>query len=188
MVQEKYPEAIHHDSIALHGFADVGDSLGYAMVLGNLANIYSETEDFDKSMEYFRQAVDIYKRTNEPLGMGRTLVNLSALYIDQGLYLQALKAAQDGLEICSDHNIGLCVQYCLSNIGTAYLESYIHRDTGDQKLVLIPGHPDDLLDHAINNLSRLLYSLKDLSHRKHLKKHIAPLPLPTNTRVILRMR
>ncbi len=154
MAQEKYPEAIYHDSIALHGFGTMKDSLGYAMVLGNLANIYSEQGNFEKSAAHFQQAAEIYERTNQPLGMGRNLVNLSALYVDQGHLLPALETARKALKLCNDYNIGLCVQYSLSNIGTAYLESYLNRaDTGDS-IILIPGDPDELLKLAVQNLEQ----------------------------------
>ena len=154
MVQEKYSEAFYHDSIALAGFAAMGDSNGYAMVLGNLANICTEMDEFEKGAAYFQQAADIYERANQPLGMGRNLINLAAMYVDQGKYLPALESARKGLTICSDNNLELCIYYCLSNIGYAYLQSYAYKDSAIHDRVLVPGEAKELLKSAIHYLEQ----------------------------------
>jgi signal transduction histidine kinase len=149
MSLEKYHDALHHDSIALKGFGLSGDSLGYAMVLGNMANIHSDLKEVNIAADYFQQAISLYERKQEPLGMGRNLINLAALFLDQGWYLPSLETAMKGLKICSESNMDLCTQYCFSNMGMAYLLSYQNKDSIRHGMILIPGNQKALLQNAI---------------------------------------
>ena len=154
MLQRKYNLALHHDSLALHGFAALGDSLGYGMVLGNMANIFADLGKFERAAGLFREATAIFRKANEPLGMARNLINLTAMYNDEGQYAAALESGLQGLTICRDNHIDLCVRYCLSNVGFAYLKSYVNKDSVSIGYVLIPGSDHDLLRQAIDYLEQ----------------------------------
>jgi tetratricopeptide (TPR) repeat protein len=74
-------------------------ALGY--IYNNLGLAYLNTDDFDKSLEYFNKAEQL-RINSDPDNLCHTIIEKSGIFIKQGLYNEAIKLIEEGLtKACS---------------------------------------------------------------------------------------
>jgi tetratricopeptide (TPR) repeat protein len=93
---------------------------GEATVLGNLGAAYLPLSQYQRAIDYSRQALPIYREVGNRNGEAKSLTNLGAAYSSLGQYQQSIEYYQQALPIfraVGDRNTeGLL----LANIGRLY--------------------------------------------------------------------
>jgi tetratricopeptide (TPR) repeat protein len=69
----------------------LGDQDGEATVLTNLGTLCYSNGEFDRSLNYYHQALKIYKELNNLAMVSQTLRNVAGILISQGLHEKALQ-------------------------------------------------------------------------------------------------
>ncbi len=91
-------KAIHYILEANLYFERVHDSLVLSSTYNNLANIYSNIDNYKLAEEYYKKSIDLKKKFN-PKKTSSSLNNLALLYTEQGKNEEAKKLIQESLEI-----------------------------------------------------------------------------------------
>ncbi|MFW9827751.1 MAG: tetratricopeptide repeat protein [Candidatus Thorarchaeota archaeon] len=120
---EQYKESEKNYFICLNHFKKQKDRLGQAAVYGILGTLYFEEGDYQKSVEYYEYAYEIYrqlKQIQEQIaclkGVGNSLIKLND-------FDKACDTFLDCSAICSDNNDIYNLLDCLGNL------IYIHEKT-----------------------------------------------------------
>jgi tetratricopeptide (TPR) repeat protein len=74
-----------------------------ALVYNNIANVYLEKGDLNKSMEYFNKSQEI-RKVKEPERLSHTIIDKSRAYIKQGLNMEASMLLQLGIDMTMKYN------------------------------------------------------------------------------------
>lgn len=91
-----------------------------ATILHNLANIHLELGDFDRSKDYFHQALEIDKKTDNQKGLSLTYSGLGSLSFYLGQFEEAIEYYQKSLEFRKKTNDHIGEALILLNIGSSY--------------------------------------------------------------------
>ena len=101
-------------------------SLQMGIIADELAQTYQYLQQYEKAEQYFKQSLEIRKKTSakdHPEDIAETLNNLSDLYRETQDYKQALDCQQQALDIWTKHygkqNIRVAV--AMNNLGMIYL-------------------------------------------------------------------
>ena len=76
--------SIEHYGMAMDLFRNCGDMAGEAMVLNNIHWIYSQTGDYQKSLETLEEVVKIDREIDEALGVAIAYYNIAETYMEMG--------------------------------------------------------------------------------------------------------
>lgn len=68
-------------------------------LLNTLGVAYGNTSDFQNALLYYDSAIKIRRRINDEPGIASTLVNMSTIYFNQGLYDKSLACNLEGLKV-----------------------------------------------------------------------------------------
>ena len=94
---------------------------GEARCLNNLASMYSiEKQDLTKALEYYNEALIIYRRTGDKENIAANLTNIGTLYGRMSNYPKSLDCFFEALKIYEEikSKIGIAINY--ANIGNIY--------------------------------------------------------------------
>mgnify|MGYP002398292854 CR=1 FL=1 len=101
---------------------EIGDERGRAYVLCNIGVIYDEQESYDKSVEYYRQALQINQKIEDHKAMAGVLNNLGEVLFAQELYDSAMYYYKKSLSICNNREIEEIYPQVINNIGGVYFK------------------------------------------------------------------
>lgn len=96
-------KAIHHILEANLYFERIKDSLVLSSTYNNLANIYSDIDNYELAEEYYQKSIALKKKFR-PNKVGSALNNLALIYIDQGKTDDAKKLINEALKISKKNN------------------------------------------------------------------------------------
>ncbi len=99
---------------------EIGDKHGIWMALNNIGTVYAYLGNYQKSLDYFQQALAIDKETGDKLNEGMYLTNIGKVYYELGYYSKALDYYQQAL--ATDRELGdkYGEMVSLINIGLTY--------------------------------------------------------------------
>lgn len=80
-------------------FEALGDPLGKARSLGNLARVEEQAGQKDKAASFYWEAAELFHQANERDDEFATMRSLSQLYMKSGAWLQALATFDHALQI-----------------------------------------------------------------------------------------
>ena len=92
-------------------------------IYNNLANIYSEVQQFDKAVEYYQKLLDIGIELNDENSQIIALVNRGLVYTDIEKHDLAIKDLNNGLELAVKVENTYFQAAILNNLGRAYHEA-----------------------------------------------------------------
>ncbi|MHA1953177.1 MAG: tetratricopeptide repeat protein [Candidatus Heimdallarchaeaceae archaeon] len=116
--QRKNAKAVYQEIIKNYKI-HLDDELN-ATILHNLANIHLELGDFDRSKDYFHQALEIDKKTDNHKGLSLTYSGLGSLSFYLGQFEEAIEYYQKSLEFRKKTNDHIGEALILLNIGSSY--------------------------------------------------------------------
>ena len=82
---------------------EMGDQVGMAQALNNLANVICELEaDYDPARLCYVESLGLARQIGDQLGVAKALINLGALAQELGNYAEARQLYQESLEVYRD--------------------------------------------------------------------------------------
>jgi tetratricopeptide (TPR) repeat protein len=90
------------------------------VALGNLGNAYESLGEYDKSIGFHEQALEIHRRIGNSKGISKTLVNMGNAYYSLGEYDKSIGFHEQALEIARLMGNVRGESYALGNMGNAY--------------------------------------------------------------------
>ena len=99
-VQAKYRRAEGHCQESLSICRQIGDRVGAAQALNDLANVACDrSADYDRAKGLYEESLSIAREVGDQFGVARALINLGALAQELGQLLEAKRLYQESLEI-----------------------------------------------------------------------------------------
>ncbi|MCX7995247.1 MAG: CHAT domain-containing protein [candidate division WOR-3 bacterium] len=117
-----------------------------ALFYNNLGILYERKKDFKSARDNYQKALILYKILQDSIGQAKVLCNLGNLYVLSGDYKMGIKNYQDGYNIIGNMKRKDWQASILSNLGFAQ-------------------HKADMIDEAINSLSRAVDIIENLRGR-----------------------
>ena len=117
--------SIHHYGMAIDLYRNCGDMAGEAMVLNNMHWIYSQTGDYEKSLETLEEVVKIDEEIDEALGIAIAYYNIAETYMEMGRLDDAEEYYRLYLELSEEIDNDLGEGYGTFGLG------YLHMERGD---------------------------------------------------------
>lgn len=112
--------ALYYFSRKLAIDRELGKKEGEAAALNNIAGIYRQKGDYDKALEYYRQALDLIKDDKEK---ATAYNNIASVYLDKGDYSKAIEYFQKAIELgerVGDYH-GVAQRYI--SLGATYIKA-----------------------------------------------------------------
>jgi adenylate cyclase len=97
--RSEWQEATKCFERALEHRDHLGDVVGYARSLNNLARTKWASGDWEGALADYKQAVDLYERIGQVEGLAQAYANLGVLYTDRGEWAEAKDNLERSLEI-----------------------------------------------------------------------------------------
>lgn len=96
-----------------------------ASILGNLGNLYRDWSDHNKSLMYYKQSINTAVK-NDELKLAKVYLNIGAVFLSKGDYLQAATYFKKIISLLSSENSvhNRLIQKALFNIGLIYSKQY----------------------------------------------------------------
>ncbi|HYG52935.1 MAG TPA: tetratricopeptide repeat protein [Flavobacteriales bacterium] len=117
-----------------------------AYALNFVGGIYSDQHDFPVAMNYFKRAIDIFKKINNEGGMGNSYSFLGACYFAQHKNKEALSYFQKAIDIFTKTDDKESIASNLNNIGLLYQEN-------------------NEMTKAVNNFNLSLEMFEEIDHK-----------------------
>ena len=140
---------------------DLIDSLGMVTCWNNLAIIYAQTKQIDRSLKNFEYVTDYYRSHGNYYELSITLHNLSSFHLDLSQTAKALDYAKEAYYLATDINLKPIQAAALSQIGDIY------RSTGEYESAL--HFLDEVMD--MNNEDNFDTNLRCAEIRGDILKH-----------------
>jgi tetratricopeptide (TPR) repeat protein len=138
-------------------YLDSNNAVQKSRLYSNLGLVYTELGDFESSMKYFNEALEL--RKDDLLGLSDLQVNIGLCYSTQGKFEEALKYFLQAAEIYEEKHRELNLGIACSNIGDCYLhlKKFDRASQYLNKALSIAQKIDDKegIKVAYNNLSEL---------------------------------
>jgi signal transduction histidine kinase len=103
---------------ALALYREINDRVQIAHSLNDISIIYANDEDYQKSLEYFKQALDIFKQMKDEKGESYALNNIGIIYQELGDEVKAKEYFILSLNIKKKHNDLYGIARGYTNLGT----------------------------------------------------------------------
>lgn len=103
---------------ALKLYREIGDDVQIANSLNDISIVYANSEDYEKSLEYFKQALDIFKKMGDEKGESYALNNIGIIYQELGDDVSAKKYFILSLKIKEKSNNLYGISRGYSNLGS----------------------------------------------------------------------
>jgi serine phosphatase RsbU (regulator of sigma subunit) len=111
----------------------VGQELNIAILSNNIGSIFLETKQYDKALEYFHTALEIYQKREMPMYEGIILGNIGNVYKERGLLQDALEFHKKALAIYETTDNTYQLVHCYLNLGEMYFS--LGQDDKAQRLL-----------------------------------------------------
>jgi len=135
-----------------------------------LGNVYHKKSNYDKSIEYYEKAKDLFFTTNDTTAILTICNNLGTTYTDKGEYAKSQRLLFAGLKIAEEKNAELDLARILNNIGLNYyfqqdyktaLQYYeraleIRNKIGDKQGVALAYNNIGIVYYFLNNLEKVV--------------------------------
>ena len=109
--------AISTSSIIKQSFLNTkGTALRYMGV------VISNHGEYDKAMQLYKKGIEIFKKTNNDLSIGKTYISIANILTDRSQFDESLKYNKQGLDIFTKHNFSRGINACNNNLGLIYKE------------------------------------------------------------------
>ena len=95
----------------------------YSRSCGNIGNVYCEMEDYEKSIEYFLKALEVFEKNNWLESKTILYGNLGSLYEETGNMKEAKRSLLKCMENAKESGDSLMVAFAHSQLGEYYLKS-----------------------------------------------------------------
>jgi class 3 adenylate cyclase/predicted negative regulator of RcsB-dependent stress response len=146
---EKYDQALQINKESGELFEALDYTIGKAYYLGNTGMVYARLEQYNLAEKYIGEAITILDEMGDIYGVSTYLQFMSDIYIDKKDEINALKYAQQSLEMAMRNQLKL-------QIRDAHLQlSDIYRQIGDYQTSLV--HYEDYIVYrdSITNLEEV---------------------------------
>ena len=90
------------------------------MSLNNIGGIYCDQGKLDEALKYYSEALELYKKVDNPSDIAVSLNNIGLVYCDQGKLDEALKYYTESLELYKKFGNPSDIARSLNNIGGVY--------------------------------------------------------------------
>ncbi len=105
---------------AINAYKKVDDQKGLAASYNGLASSYFYEKAIDSSLSNYKKAVEIDKKTNQPVKAALVLSNISVILADFGMYHESLDYAFEAIEIFKEEKAVTYYPIIYENIGSYY--------------------------------------------------------------------
>jgi tetratricopeptide (TPR) repeat protein len=126
---EQYSDSKKNYSICLEHFEKQKDRLGQAAVYGVLGTLYFKERDYNKSIDSYEKAYNIYKELKQVQEQITCLIGIGNNYIKLNRFDEACDIFLDCSAVCSDNNDIYNLLDCLGNL------IFIHEKSEDWDIV-----------------------------------------------------
>ncbi|MGA2461184.1 MAG: tetratricopeptide repeat protein [Candidatus Bathyarchaeia archaeon] len=138
---------------SLNIFRDLGDKVGVARVLANLALVADTERNYDAAVRLYEESLSLARELRDNMAIARALNNLGIIALSvKGDYDAARSLFGEALALCRELGDRTSSAFCLSNLGaidlkkgdygsarTRYEESLtLFREQGNKRLVPFP--------------------------------------------------
>ena len=127
--------------------------------LNNVAIIYYHLHNYQKAIEYYLRALEIWKQNGDKDGMATVTHNIAKVYIDYKDYSKALAFSNEALQLNIELENKAGIAECYNGIGSIYstLKQYTKALDYFHKALALKAEMNDKLDIAIiyTNLASL---------------------------------
>lgn len=126
--KSNYDSAIHFFKASSNLYQDVGDSVGYALVLNDLAGVYYIQGNNQRALENLLISLGIYQRYDKKLQVSHALNNMAVLYRKNNEFEKSIQMHKQAILMKEKLNdrIGIAIGYL--NIGNAHLEQESYKE------------------------------------------------------------
>jgi tetratricopeptide (TPR) repeat protein len=114
-------KALRYLGFAAKCYESCGEKLGYALVVGNISNIYHLWGDIDIARQYMLKVMPLFDELGEEEKKAQCLISLSQIYKDKGNYSLALENAVKALKIFEKLDLKKRVAWAYQTICAVYL-------------------------------------------------------------------
>lgn len=105
---------------ALKLYREIGDDVQIANSLNDISIVYANSEDFEKSLDYFKQALAIFKKMGDEKGESYALNNIGIIYQELGDEVSAKKYFILSLKIKEKSNNLYGISRSYTNLGSIF--------------------------------------------------------------------
>ncbi|MEX2589103.1 MAG: adenylate/guanylate cyclase domain-containing protein [Chitinophagales bacterium] len=99
---------------------EIGNKIGIATSLGNIANIYMDQGDYSNAIDYYTQSLKINEEIGNKQSIAGSLANIGNIYFDQGDGEKAFDYYKRSLKIFEEIDNKRGVAFSLKSIGNIY--------------------------------------------------------------------
>lgn len=85
-----------------------------------LGDVYSLTKNHDRSINYYNEAIEIFRRTNDSLTLGSVIFNAGDGYLKNNEIDKAISYLEEAEVIFENINFSLGLAYCSGTLGLAF--------------------------------------------------------------------
>ncbi len=135
------------------------DEVVNLQVLANLAGIYHDQNNFEKSIRIGNEALSLAKTINSPMYLGSVYSNLCNSYLGAKQYDRAITSGIMGIEI--KQRLGQNSDILFNNLGHAYLKQGKYQKAITYLKKVSPQAPSSLRSLLYNNLGEAYGKLND---------------------------
>ncbi len=173
---DQYKKAINYDKQSYDIYKQIGDELGMAAELNNMARTYSSMGNHGKALELNQKSLKIAISKGDSTSISTSYNNVGSTYWDLGDNSQAISFTQKALKIAKKAGDVRQEAMCLYNLSLIYesinIDSVIHYKLACQKIYEDLSYYPGLAD--INNDFGNLYHFDDA---KGIEYHLKSLEI-----------
>lgn len=106
LLKEKgIPDSLEYHYSKVYEFSEKANwKNGMSVASGNLAQLYYDNGEIERSLEKHLQVLELAKEINLVMGVAEQNVLIAKIFLEMGEYSQALSFAHEALKISHDHN------------------------------------------------------------------------------------
>ena len=108
---------------------NLGDEANCADVINNLAYIFFNQDDLDKSLDYFKDARHRYIQLGDTLSTAQCDNNISNIYVQRQQYDQARAVLVKAIPIFAHYGDEASLAHAYQNLGTVYASGHVDLDS-----------------------------------------------------------
>ncbi|MBI1307216.1 MAG: tetratricopeptide repeat protein [Bacteroidetes bacterium] len=183
IIRGNFPEALKYLKKCLALNEELGDELGLATTLNNIAIVYSQQGNDLKALEYHQKSLVLKEKQNDERGVAQSYTSIGVIHQNYGNYSKALDYLKKGLSIFEELGYDPGITKSFQNLGNQYfylknyhkaLEYYkkclkLNKELGDANGVAISLQSMASVFEAEENMSEALeYYQKSLEINKEL--------------------
>ncbi len=100
---------------------ELEDKEGYAYILNNIGNVYSDLRMYDKSLEYHKESLKVKEQLGNKYGIATSIRNIGEIYLNLNKPQRALEYFEKQLDLATEINDINGIAAAKTDIGRAYI-------------------------------------------------------------------